>query len=146
MSAWILIILNPWHRDRGGRGDRGKNQCFQFAPQYSEIVVLFRNRIKSVCPLISNVKTAEPIGSKLCVGAHMNPGKVYGCSKLQKFVSEFFYFCKILKMREKILLISWVFCFLFCFMYIVQGEDMLTDIVTIKSWNRNMGSYNPSVL
>ena len=47
-----------------------------------------------------SVKTAKPIGHKFCVGPHMTPRKVYGCSKLQKFVYKDF--CKNLKMREKI--------------------------------------------
>ena len=47
-------------------------------------------------------KAAEPIAPKFCVGPHMTPGKVYGCSKLQKFVSKVFDFCKSLKMREQI--------------------------------------------
>ena len=41
----------------------------------------------SICLFVhlypSNVKTAEPIGPKFCVGPHMTPGKVYGYSKLQ---------------------------------------------------------------
>ena len=35
-----------------------------------------------------NVKTAEPIGPKFCVGPHMTPGKVYECSELRKVVSK----------------------------------------------------------
>ena len=38
-----------------------------------------------------NVKTAEPIGPKFCVGPHIIPGKVYGCSELQKIL-----FCLLL--------------------------------------------------
>ena len=36
----------------------------------------------SVCLCPINVKTAEPIGQKLCVGPHMTPGNVYEWSKL----------------------------------------------------------------
>ena len=47
----------------------------------------------SVCPFVSkNVEMAEPIGPKFCVGPCMTPGKVYGCSILQKFVSKSFGF------------------------------------------------------
>ena len=42
-------------------------------------------------------KTAEPIAPK----SHMTPGKENGCSELQKIVSIFFDFCKILKIHEK---------------------------------------------
>ena len=31
-----------------------------------------------VCVYPTNVKTAEPIGHKFCVGPHVTPGKVYG--------------------------------------------------------------------
>ena len=31
-----------------------------------------------VCLYPINVKTAEPIGSKFCVGSRVTPGKVYG--------------------------------------------------------------------
>ena len=46
----------------------------------------------SVCLLPINVKTAKPIGPTSFVGPHMTPGKVYGCSKLEKFVSNKFRF------------------------------------------------------
>ena len=37
-----------------------------------------------------NVKAAQPIMPKFCMGTQMTPGKVYRCSKWQKFVSIFF--------------------------------------------------------
>ena len=40
-----------------------------------------------VCSYPINVKTSEPIGPKFCVGPYMNPGKVYGWSKLKKLAS-----------------------------------------------------------
>ena len=40
-----------------------------------------------VCLYPTNVKTAEPIGPKFCVGPHMTPGKVYKLSKFKKFAS-----------------------------------------------------------
>jgi len=42
----------------------------------------------SVCFYPVNAKTAEPIGTKFCVGHHVTPGKVYGWSKFQKFTSK----------------------------------------------------------
>ena len=57
-----------------------------------------------------NVKTAETIGPKFCVGPHSTPGKVNGWSKLQKIVSK-------------------SFLFLYYFLY---KEKMLTDRVTIN--------------
>jgi len=41
----------------------------------------------SVCLYPINVKTAEPIGPKFCVGPHVAPGKVYKWSKFEKFAS-----------------------------------------------------------
>ena len=35
----------------------------------------------SVCFYSVNVKTAEPIGAKFCVGHHVTTGKVYGWSE-----------------------------------------------------------------
>ena len=40
----------------------------------------------SVCLYPINVKTAEPIRSKFCVGPHVAPGQVYEWSKFQIFV------------------------------------------------------------
>ncbi len=37
-----------------------------------------------ICLFPINVKTAEPIGPKFCVGPHITPGKVYWPSKLNK--------------------------------------------------------------
>ena len=37
-----------------------------------------------VCLYPINVKTAEPIGPKFCVGHHVTPGKVYGMIKFSK--------------------------------------------------------------
>ena len=38
-----------------------------------------------VCFYVSNnVKTAEPIGPKFCVGHHVTPGKIYDWSKFKK--------------------------------------------------------------
>ena len=40
-----------------------------------------------VCLYPINAKTAEPIGSKFCVGPDVVPGKVYEWSKLKKLAS-----------------------------------------------------------
>ena len=47
-----------------------------------------------------NLKTAEPIGLKFCVGPYKTPEKVYGCSKLKRLCPEVLDFCKILKMSK----------------------------------------------
>ena len=72
----------------------------------------------SVCLYPINVKTNELIRSKFCVGPHMTPRKVYGCSILQNF----FEFCKILKMHEKYYEIRETFLFLF---YFAERENAL---------------------
>ena len=50
--------------------------------QYLYFACLF-----AVCLYPINVKTAESIGPKLCVGPHMTPRKGYGLSKFQKIAS-----------------------------------------------------------
>ena len=48
-----------------------------------------------VCLYPINNKTAQPIRPIFCVGPHMTPGNVYGCSKLQKMcVQKFLIFVK----------------------------------------------------
>ena len=42
----------------------------------------------SVCVYPNNVKTAEPIGTKFCVGNQLTPGKVYEWSKFLKICFE----------------------------------------------------------
>ena len=54
-----------------------------------------------VCLWTINVKTAEPIGPKFCVGAYMTPGNVYESSELQKLSQHFFDFRKIFEISEK---------------------------------------------
>ena len=53
-----------------------------------------------VCLYPINVKTAEPIGSKLVAGPHLTLGKVYGWSNFQKFAYNKIRFLKILKIHE----------------------------------------------
>ena len=57
----------------------------------------------SVCLYPINVKTAEPIGPKFFVG-HLGPqGRFMNDWNFKNLCLKVFYFCKILKMREKIL-------------------------------------------
>ena len=61
----------------------------------------------SVCLYPINVKTAEPIRPKFCVGPRVAPGSVYGQSDFKYVILKYFYpkifnFVKFLKMREKI--------------------------------------------
>jgi len=48
-----------------------------------------------------------------CLGPHMTPGKVYGCSKLQKFVTNSLIIVKIGKGGKKYYLIHELFSLLF---------------------------------
>ena len=72
-----------------------------------------------------NVKPAKPIGPNFFVGPHMTTGKVYGCQKLQKFVSKSFFF--VVKFWKGIKN---------TFLLLFYNEKMLTDKATIKSLNR----------
>ena len=59
---------------------------------------LFKRHVTPLFVSLSkkNVQTADPIGPKVRVGPHMNPERVYGCLKLQKFVSKgFLIFVKV---------------------------------------------------
>ena len=58
----------------------------------------------SVCLYPINVRTAEQIGSKLCVEPHMTPWKIYGCLEVQKVVSKIFDFVKFCKSAKKLFL------------------------------------------
>ena len=71
----------------------------------------------SVCLFISNKH--PPV----------TPGKVYEWSKFQKFVFKFFFiFVKFWKCVKKIIKI--------CKIFYTVHKKMITDKVTIKSWNR----------
>ena len=71
----------------------------------------------SVCLYPINVQTAEPIGSKFCVGPLMTLGKVYEWSKFQKFASNKTKFSFKLKNPRN--------CFLFCFvLQCIQSENV----------------------
>ena len=67
-----------------------------------------------------NVKTDESNECKLCVGPHMTPGKVYGCSEFQKVVSKSFRFFKNFEIAQTNIIKSANFCLLL--FYIVQRE------------------------
>ena len=47
---------------------------------------LYRYFAFSVCLYSINIKTAEQIGPKFCVGPHVTPGKVYEESKFAFFI------------------------------------------------------------
>ena len=63
----------------------------------------------SVCLYPINVKTAEPIRRKFCVGLHVAAGKVYNQSDIKYVILKYFYlklfnFVKFWKFAKKILL------------------------------------------
>ena len=60
-----------------------------------------------------NVKTAELIGPKFCVGPHMTPGKVYGWSKFQKLFYTNLIFIKFWKYNNFFYNIRKLYCFCF---------------------------------
>ena len=69
-----------------------------------------------VCLYPKNVKTAELIGRKFCVGPHMTPGKVLldSCSKLHSSVTKSFWiFLKFLKCAKNIIKSTNLFLLLF---------------------------------
>ena len=71
----------------------------------------------SVCLFVRlepmNVKTAEPIGPKFCVGPHVASGNVYEWSRFQKFVSNKIRFLSNFEIHEIFLWNprSFLFCF-----------------------------------
>ena len=71
---------------------------------YSVILITYNIKYNLlVCPSVRlypiNVKTAEPIRQKFCVGPHMKPEKVCGIwmLKITNFVSNILTFVKILE-------------------------------------------------
>ena len=54
-------------------------QSENFSKSLIYILICFSVRVYPI-----NVKTAEPIAPKFCVGPHVTPGEVYECSKFQK--------------------------------------------------------------
>ena len=82
----------------------------------------------SVCLYPINVKTAEPIGPKICVGPCMTCRK--GFINAQSYIK---LFPKFISMREKIFLKN-LRNFLVIFVcFILYKEKMLTDRATLKS-------------
>ena len=55
-----------------------------------------------VCLYSINVKTAEPIGPKVCVGPYMTPGCFIDAQNYNKLFPKTFDFSKILQIHEKI--------------------------------------------
>ena len=78
-----------------------------------------------------NVKTAEPIGPKFCMGPYMTPRKVCRGTKLQKLVFKSFWFLLNLKNAQQILINLRTFVY-YCF--ILYKEKIYTDRATVKSW------------
>ena len=63
----------------------------------------------SVCQYASNKRqNGWTDGPKFCVGPHMTPGKVYECSKSQKFASKSFWFLLNFENAGKILWNPWI--------------------------------------
>ena len=77
-------------------------RCNSF--RYSAFCIYIYFVCLSVCLYPINVKTAEPIGPNFGVGPHVTPKEGLRMIKISKLgVKKFFNFCKILKMREKII-------------------------------------------
>ena len=74
-----------------------------------------------VCLYPINVKTADSIGPKICKETEIPPGKIYGCSELQQFVSKKLIFEHFLKSMQKISINPQTFLLLF---YIVRKEHV----------------------
>ena len=85
-----------------------------------------------VCLYPINVKTAELIRPKFCVGPQETPGKVYEWSKFQKFMFKSFYFVKFWKCTKKYYELRNLL-----FVFALYKEKMLTDKATIKSKNKD---------
>ena len=54
----------------------------------------------SVCLYPINIKTAEPIGPKFCVGPLVTPGKVYKCAKKYYEIRKLFWYLFYTVQRE----------------------------------------------
>ena len=88
-----------------------------------------------VCLYPTNVKTTEPIGPKFCVEPQMTPGKVYGCSKLQKCVSKsFLFFVKFWKCAKKY------------YSFVIAPREDAHRWALIKKWNRRCRPKSPKSL
>jgi len=71
-------------------GNKQKDRQAKFIYRFSLSVCLFGCLSVSLCPL--NVKTAEPIRPKFCMGPHVAPGKVYGPSDFKYVILKYIYF------------------------------------------------------
>ena len=90
-----------------------------------------------------NVKTAEPIRPKFCVGPHVAPGKVYDRSKFQKFVFKSFYFCKILKNAATIIMKSANFFLKYC---TKRRCSQINQQLEVEIEDKSLVIYNSSEL
>ena len=60
-----------------------KHPLFSFQLRILSVQLIYILVCLSIRLYPINLKTAEPIWSKFCVGPHMTPGKVYETSKLE---------------------------------------------------------------
>ena len=94
-----LLYKSDLLRYRNIRGNCKNSTLFIF--EKKRYIYLSIHLVCMFLLIQKNVKTAEPIGPKFCVGPHVTPGKGYEWSKFQKFVFKSFFCFEILKMREK---------------------------------------------
>ena len=95
--------------------------CINRQHLYSIIYIYFACLSVYLHPI--NVKTAESIGLKFCVGPYVTPGKRYGWSKFKKFAYIKIRFLKFLKSTI-------FFCFVF---HCIQRNRRWARSVLIKS-------------
>jgi len=77
----------------------------------------------SVCFYPRIVKTATPIGSKICVAPYLTLGKVYGWLNFQKFDSKEIRFLKTLKIHNFLYKIREIFCLFYNWSLKIEIED-----------------------
>ena len=70
--------------------------------------------------------------------------KVYEWSKFKKFVFEFFYFCKTLKMREKILRNPQTYCFVLVLFFTNRGCSQIKPQLKDEIKDGREAPWNPS--
>ena len=77
------------------KNDQGQDEIVYKEYFFSVIFLYSLFVCLSVCLYPINVKTADPIGSKFCVGPYMTPGKFYAVSYVLGFpvdCAKFVYF------------------------------------------------------
>ena len=128
-SLYIYLLYLLWSRLENLYSTAGiKEQARSYIYIYTLIVWgLFVSFF--VCLCLINVKTAEPIGPKFCVGPYLTLGKVYRWSKFQKLAVNKIRVSLNLKIYEFIFYNLRTFLFLFYSVYNVFNEKMF-------NWNR----------